>query len=179
MEDGKYVFVKSSNEKATVEWHFPTGWYNTKKSAIFCMRMPKRQYLKGISANHNMEFLPAESMVKDYVVTTNANIQALLQVLGKVASITNPATMKATFDNPTYFGFEESYIVMKEKKAFARALSPDFALLPHPSSKDFTIFCHDLAVAEVVTKNKIKMLLPHFKSECFDFFQKEGISVVS
>lgn len=179
MSDGKPMSIAQQHPSATVEWKIPTGWFNTKKSSVFSERMPKRQYYKGISAGHNVQFTTAECMAKECVKVKDEKALGLLSSLSSSKSfILNPTTVGEIFEGGGYYGFEAAYMEMKAKKVFARALSEDFAMLPHPTSKDFLIFCHDVPVAEVVTKSKIKTLIPNFKPECSQFFQKEGIAVV-
>ena len=77
-----------------------------------------------------------------------------------------------------YFSLSEAFVALKKKKAFARALSPNFVLAPHPQTKDFLIFYNKIPVAELVSKTNIKILVKEFRNDCCEFFNIEGIKIV-
>lgn len=180
--DRKFISVPFKHPSAYIEWQMPTGWFNYKKSALFCERIPKRQYLKGLSKNANFRMLTAEQICQEMglFVTTDMELSAALKFVVHVSNVMfNIASIDEIFSKPIYPSFEDAYILLKSKKVFSRALTPELSLVPHPSTKDFVVLCHNIPVAELLTKNKLKMFLPEFKPECLAYFQKEGVSVVS
>lgn len=176
-------YVVPKDPKAYIEWFCPSGWYNTKKSSVYCERIPKRQYYKGISNGHSIKFSSAESLAKEFGFFNTKDPETLeimkeLTVFSKVP--TTVGEMESMFGDSSqhYPSLEESYVLLRAKKMFARALSSTLAIVPHPQTKDFIVFCNDVPVAELVTKNKVKVVVPEFKHECLDYFTKEGVSVV-
>lgn len=176
-------YVPVGHPKAYVEWIYPTGWFNTPKSAVFCQRVPRRQYSKGLSSSGNFRVTTAESLAKEYgfLKTDDPKLSELMGFLVLDAKVhMSVEFINSIFDGfPIYPGLEECYLLLKSKKVFSRALSPDFSLVPHPQTKDFLVFYDDMPVAEMLTKNKIKVVVPDFKTECLEYFHKEGITVVS
>ena len=180
--DKKVIYVPLMHPKAYIEWFFPTGWFNTKKSSLFCERIPKRQYLKGLHTQANFRVASAEKLCHDlgFMSSKDESLgKALQQVLHEGKTVFNLGLVDSTFNKPVYPPFEDAYILLKSKKVFSRALTPDLSVVPHPSTKDFVVLCHDVPVAELLTKNKLKVFLPEFKPECLAYFQKEGVSVIS
>jgi hypothetical protein len=179
LEENSPFPVPYGDPKTFVEWVFPTGWFNTAKSAVFCERVPKRQYLKGIHTGANFSISTAESIANEcgmLTPLTPEDVETLEAV--KVKLNINTKFIKELFEKSVYPSVEEAYVAIKSKKAFSRALNPELALMPHPASKDLVIFCDDIPIAEMVTKNKVQMMLPSFKPECSAFFTEKGISVV-
>lgn len=178
-----YHINSGEHPNAYIEWMFPTGWFNTKKSAIYFERIPKRQYLKGIQNNGNFRMTTAESIAKECGLLkaskdSTPEMQEILSCISEEAKVHfNVELLKSALEGyPTY---EDAYILMKSRKVFSRALSADLSLLPHPKTKDFVVMCHDFPVAELLTKNKVQMLVSEFKPECLSYFQHQGVSVVS
>lgn len=181
---GAQVIVAASAPGAYIEWTYPRGWYNTQKSAVFCQRIPRRQYQKAFSAG-NFRVTSAEDIAKD-VGMFNTKDEKILSMIGcvhlegKIGHQLSVDFVSKTF-NP-FVGFpslEEAYVQMKSRKVFSRALSSILSLFPHPKTNDFIVFCNDMPVGELLTKNKFKLIVPEFKPECYDYFQKENVTVVS
>lgn len=182
---GENLLVPHGDKKTYVEWYYPTGWFNVKKTAIFCERLPKRQWHRGIKPGSNWSCTSAESIAKDaHLLTpadpTDKSAQEVLDSIkseGKLAAY-NSGFFTEIFESPVFTTVEEAYIAVKSKKAFCRALSKSWALIPHPHTKDLLIFLHDFPVAEMMTKTKVHALEAPFKPECQAFFLEKGITVV-
>ena len=177
--DGGNVCIGRS-AKVLLEERFPVGFYNTKDSVLYGHRMPIRQVTKGL-ARSNYSLRPVEKLVKDLGVMKDASSKlslAFTSMDSKARVTWSSAMFNGVFENPRYFSLSEAYVAMKKKAAFARALSPEFALVPHPHIKDFMILRHELPVAELVSKNKVRILMEEFRQECMDFFPDRGAMVV-
>jgi hypothetical protein len=177
--DGKDDVVIKRSPSLILEQRFPVGFFNTKDSVLYGYRIPSRNVTKGINS-HNYKLLGIEHILKDNGVFSvdTASLDAALQHLTKKRVIYAPDLFDSIFESPKYFKISEAYVAIKGRKAFSRALSPNFALVPHPHNKDFLIFRHERPVAELVSKNKIKILMEEFRQECLEFFPTQGATVI-
>lgn len=177
--DGKEQVVMKRSPEVLLEQTFPVGFFNTKDSVLYGYRIPFRQVTKGIGKN-NYHLATMESLVKETGLFSvdNATLKNLLQTLGSKRVYYNSELFNMIFEKSKYFTISESYVAIKGRKAFARALSPNFAMVPHPHNKDFLIFRHEHPVAELVSKTKIKILTEAFRRECSEFFTNQGATVL-
>lgn len=180
--------IPHMHPKAFIEWVYPTGWFNYKTTAVYCERIPKRQYTKGLS-HHNFSMSSAESVAQEAGLLSVTIPKPEDKVGMETLTLTKYLMMRKaslsledivnTFENPKYESYGDSYDMMRGKKCFSRALSKDFSLVPSTVNKNFLIFCHDIPVGELVHKNKLKVTFPPLKPECLSFFSKQGVTVIS
>jgi hypothetical protein len=177
--DGKDDVVIKRSPDLVLEQRFPVGFFNTKDSVLYGYRIPARNVTKGINS-HNYRLLTIENILKDngFFSVDSEALKAILLRLTQKRVIYTPDLFESIFENPKYFKISEAYVAIKGRKAFSRALSPNFALVPHPHNKDFLIFRHERPVAELVSKNKIKILMEEFRQECLEFFPTQGATIV-
>jgi hypothetical protein len=177
--DGKDDVVMKREAGVVLEQRFPVGFFNTKDSVLYGYRVPARNVTKGING-HNYKLLRIESILKDngFFAVDSQPLKEILQYLTLKKVLYTPDLFGSIFENPKYFKISEAYVAIKGRKAFSRALSPNFALVPHPHNKDFLIFRHERPVAELVSKNKIKILIEEFRQECLEFFPTQGATIV-
>lgn len=176
---GKPVVIARRPE-VLLEQVFPVGFFNSKESVLFGYRIPVRQVTKGIHRN-NYCLEGIETILKErgLFAVESATFKVVLQSLSNKRAVPYSSELfNSLFEKPKYFKVSEAYVAIKGKKAFARALSPNFALVPHPHNKDFLVFRHEHPVAELVSKNKIKILMEEFRQECLGFFPQQGATVI-
>lgn len=172
-ECGKKISFKKDD--ILLEQIFPVGLFNTKTTVLFGERTGARQVTKGICKN-NYSLLSMEKILSNSGMfkSTNASLTlALHTVSSQARSFYSSEIFNLIFEKPRYFSLEEAFAAIRTRTVFSRALSSEFALVPHPYSKDFLIFRNDIPVAELVSKKKIKIIVEEFRQECFDFFVNE------
>jgi hypothetical protein len=177
LEDKKKMTIPHLDPNAYIEWEFPTGWFNTKKSSVFCSRLPKRQNHKGINHGVNYRMLEAAQLAKKMGILVGEQKDVLSAVVTE-GIISESFTETISIFKTPYPSLPEAYVSLRTKKAFSRALSNEIILMPHPQSKDFLVFVDTTPVGELVTKNKVKLVLEEFRPECAPFFQSIGVTVV-
>jgi hypothetical protein len=176
--DGHHEIVPTRSS-VVLDWWYPTGWFNMKKSAAYFERLPKRQYQKGLSFGQNIQMRSAEAIAKELGMLHKNSLDTEMEYIMMEGKYTiSLDLLESIFQNPVYPSLEESYVAIKSKKAFCRALNKDLLLIPSPTNSDCLVLCHQVPIAQMVTKSKVQVMLQEFKPECSAYFQKQGVSVV-
>jgi hypothetical protein len=162
-----FLLDKTTFKKYKVDVRFPFGFFNTKTSVVLCERIGQRQNNKGLMDGVNFSASPMETIVYKAVKGEEMDMKIAygIQWAVKQFSLT-PSLANFMFEESRYVPLTEAMIQIRSRKAFARALSPSLALVPHHQCKDFMVFYHDLPVAELLSKDKkVKVLVKDFHDE--------------
>ncbi len=90
-----------------------------------------------------------------------------------------PKVANAVFETPYYPVWGLALAQLRAKKAFARALTPELMMMPHPASReDFLLFFNDMPVGEVVSKSKLRVLVPQLQEELEAYFLPLNIQTI-
>lgn len=177
-QPGQLLVMKRCPE-VLLEQCFPIGFFNTKDSVVFGYRIPVRESRKGINrGNYNLQTIESILNQNGLFKVDSMVLKAQLQALSQKRVAFSTELFELLFEKSKYYTISEAYVAIKGKKAFSRALSPNFALVPHPHNKDFLVLRHEYPVAELVSKNKIKILMEEFRQECLNFFPNQGATVI-
>ena len=167
-------------QDAFVEWGYPTGWFNSKKSAIYVQRVPKRQQYKGLYDGYNIQILPCEYIAceRGLFETSTEEMNGLVYAIKQEGTIPWSAEfLEWTLDTKQYVTFDQAMTILKAKKVFSKALSNGIAVCLHPAAKGALVFCQNVPVGET-QGTKIKLFSPDFEPEISTFFKKEHILVL-
>lgn len=194
--EGQYVFRDSERKGSKgaktilsqkdlkdfkIDVQFPVGYFNTETSVVWCQRYGQRAPNKGLYPEHNFKMLSIEDILQDSLAKSGIPERASLglTLLAKKAKLTAELA-QSMFEDREYWSVAESVLAIRKGKCFARALSGDIALAPHHAAKDFLVLFHDYPVAEFFSKTgKIKMIMEDFRAEVSEFFEPQGISVLT
>lgn len=158
---------------------FPVGYFNTKRSAVWCQREGIRGPSKGLSAGNNYEVTSVETLLSRALKNLSDEQCVGLSISAKESKLT-PELAQFMFEDRVYFPILESVIDIRKGKMFARALSENIAIAPHHACKDLLVLFQDYPVAEFFSKTrKIKMLMPEYEEEIVSFFTPQGIAILS
>ncbi len=174
----KEAINRTQIKKYRIDVRFPVGFYNTKQSVVYGERIGARQNTKGLHAGHNYSLAPIELFLFDAGVfketTSLSKVMRGVQLSMSEGELTVRLANEA-FENPKYFTLPEACLEIRSRRAFARAISPLFAITPHHTNKDCLVFYHDIPVAEVVSKTyKVKVLVEDLRPELMHCLQQQG-----
>lgn len=178
-DPGQTVSRQMFNKLYKIEVKYPVGLFNTKQSVILCERTGARYPYKGLSSSSshgNYAVVHLEQVIREFVDLPQA-MKDYLQLHRKLSFSVDLAN--TCFEDPKYFSLHEAVAQIRSRKFFARALSRDFALLPHYAHKDFLIMYRRLPVADLVSKSlKIKIHNQALRREVGEFFGAQGAQIV-
>ena len=173
LANSKFYLGKKEFQKYQVESKFPTGLFNSRTSVVLCTRIGQRQNLKGIQLSTNFFAETLEDILYKQLVTSDPMGKALSFSAKK--SHFSPEVANFLFENPRYLSLKDAIIQLRSRKAFARALSSEYALLPHTTGNNFLVFYRDLVVAEVFSKmNKVRPLRSEFTQDLQELLVPQG-----
>jgi hypothetical protein len=176
-----FTIDKTQIKKYSVDVKFPFGYFNTKKSTIFCQRSGARQNSKGLANGASIQYHTMESIIIHSGIMSGVQSRAVLRgiELSSNESRLNPELVNASLEEPKYFSLSDALVQIRSRKVFSRALSPHFAVVPHHANKEYLMFFHESPVAEIVSKtNKIKVLAESLRPEITSLFEPQGATIL-
>ena len=180
---GKELIIPQEEWKKKLMFHsiFPVGFFNYKDTSVFCSRIPVRNVAQGITGqNFNIEL--AQGLCLDSGFTTampekyRTHFQQMVakkKHLTPTADVCNELFEPAKYSSDVIKAMDE----VRRGAIFSRALSKDFALMPHPTQTGCTVYHGKFLIGESTTPNKVRSVHPAFKQELMDFFIPRGIPV--
>lgn len=166
-------------KKWKIETRFPVGFFNTKQSVVFGDRVGKRQNSKGLYFQQNYFLTTMEHLVSEAGLTRGASEHVNLGLVysGKIKIC--PELANFVFEQQKYVSLQEAFAQLRGKRVFARALSKDFAIVPHHELKsDYLIFLGHNPVAELLSRTKVRVVVPEFLQELANFFIPQGAEIL-
>lgn len=164
-----------------IDSKFPVGAFNFRKTVLFGTRIPVRHVGQGLSGQ-NFKLTSAEELYWDLPFARN--------LPSEVATFFQVNMLKES--KPKWFGkildelFEQSTYPKDVAKAidevrrgaaFARALTRELSVMPHPSSKGVLVFYDQFPIGECLKAGTIQALYSEFFIELHDFFSSHNISI--
>lgn len=168
-------FDNTTFAKMSIDITYPTGYRNTKKSVVYGERLGLRQSYKGLYSNHNYCLTPIESIISELGMLNTATAPQLVGIkeYSKYSQLT-PHLANFIFEEQRFLCLHDAWAALRTRKVFSRALSPNFALVPAPTHRDFLIFLRQMPVAELLSGSKIRVFVKEFQDEIKEFFSPHG-----
>lgn len=160
---------------------FPTGYANYRNTSVFLERKPLRSPTHGlITSNYSVE--TAETLLYNYGVmsglTQAASTHFVSSILKENKFKFQPQSFQEVLEPIKYStDVKKALDEVRRGAFFSRALSDNFALLPHGSKKGSTIFYRRFPIGECVIPGVVTTLVTQFEQELKDFFLPHGLSV--
>lgn len=172
------VVPKEEFKNWKTEIVFPFGYFNTQGSVMFCQRIGQRQNSKGL-CNQNYSTKPIIRIMRDWGFFKDLPIEAVIKFeKAETEMALTPLLANLMFEDSRYFKVPDAHGQIRSGKALARALSPQFALVPHNQTRDSFIFLREWPVGVLLENNKIKVLIKEFRQELVDFFAPKHYKVI-
>lgn len=178
-----YVFSRGTRKRLVVnakafeqyqfDVYFPTGFFNSKDSVVFVERRGLRQNMKGLHGTNTICLTAIETIVQD-LMSENTTLAVVLRVSPKLSV----QFCNEVLESPEYPELDKAKRQIRSGRVFARALSNSLALVPHHQTGDYMIFMRWHPVAELLSRNRIRILVPDFRPELVDFFAPRGLEFI-
>lgn len=172
-EDSSFIVYGRDNEERDVSlssqsWDFdfsfpPIGVVQFKNTVVIANKFPARQWKKAVNLDNFKIYIP---------------LLSLIQKLDKVWTL--PRSFIRSFNwtvaeidllyNASYSTYEEAKVLLSNNKYHAVAISKQFFLTNSFYGKGFLIWRFNAIIAE--DDGEINYLLPNFKQELLDFFNR-------
>lgn len=180
--DGEHSYTVSGS--TIVESTFPVGFFNREdtKSVMYGERISLRQNNKGLHFGKNYQLFCMETLAADWGILKCEStklaqgIQYWLKEVQATKGI-NGTVLTQMFENSKYPSPQDAFNQVKNQIYYTRALSQDFALMPHSQNDNLLVFHHKLPVGELESKWKLKTIIPQYKHELKKFFEPKEVSV--
>lgn len=177
--------VKTIPSKGSyIDCVYPAGYFNAEKTVLYGERISARQNLKGLNFTHNYNLTPLMNIAKQWGIT-KCEKEPLSKGLAYYQGASTSHKINGTFltklfEKATYPKVKDALKQLQEQEVYSLALSSEFALMPSSQSDAQLIFYHTLPVGELAKSMGVpfvKTLVPAYKQELRDFFEKQGLGV--